>query len=68
MHLSLYVPTAGYHSAGIGGDSTPNFVYFPTPGEDPIIKIPTNSHLSQRSQLLCAGYNSVDNDGSVLTS
>ena len=53
MHLSLYVPT--YYSAGIGGDLTPDFVYFPTPGETPIVKIPANPHLPQRSPLLCTG-------------
>ena len=45
MHLSLHVPT--YYSVGIGGDRVgiwdlANFVYFPIPGEAPLIKISTN--------------------------
>ena len=56
MHLSLYVPT--YHGAGIGGDLTPTFVYFPTPGKAPIIKIPSNPHLPQAA--LCRSTNDID--------
>ena len=36
---------------GQGGDLTLNFVHFLTPGEAPVIKIPTNPHLPQRSQV-----------------